>query len=267
MAQDESSSLEAWNRSKNELQITPEPGKLASIVSPANHLAPPVSETESRIMDKPNMKTKRRISLVPFWAFILVQFAGIHHSTLAGPPTWAPAYGRHHPPERYYYYDDRRRPRSHHRHDSNVLPWLGGALVAGYLIGNRCNREALGSVLGGTIGGLAGSRIGRGDGRTAATIAGALLGVLVGKSIGRSMDQVDHYCTGQTLEYARDRQTIQWQNPDTHTNYNVTPINTYEARDGRYCREYVTRSSIGGRQQETYGTACRQPDGSWQIVN
>ena len=33
-------------------------------------------------------------------------------------------------------------------------------------------------------------------------IAGALIGVLVGKSIGRHMDQVDQYCTGQTLEYA-----------------------------------------------------------------
>jgi surface antigen len=81
------------------------------------------------------------------------------------------------------------------------------------------------------------------------------------------MDQVDQYCTGQTLEYAQDQQTIQWQNPDTHASYNVTPINTYQAGDGRYCREYVTQSRIGGRLQETYGTACRQPDGSWQIVN
>jgi surface antigen len=165
------------------------------------------------------------------------------------------------------YYYDRRRPYPKRHHDSYILPWLGGAVVTGYLIGNRCNREALGTLLGGTIGGLAGSQIGRGDGRTAATIAGALLGALVGQSIGRSMDQVDHYCTGQTLEYAQDQQTIQWQNPDTRASYNVTPISTYEARDGRYCREYVTQSRIGGQLRESYGTACRQPDGSWQIVN
>ena len=208
----------------------------------------------------------RRLRLMPLLVVVLVPLASINDSALAGPPEWAPAYGRHHPRDRYYYDDRRRHYPRHHRGD-NILPWLGGAVVAGYLIGNRCNREALGSVLGGTLGGLAGSRIGRGDGRTAATIAGALLGIMVGKSIGRSMDQVDHYCTGQTLEYAQDRQSIQWQNPDTRANYSVTPINTYEARDGRYCREYVTQSYIGGRQQETYGTACRQPDGSWQIVN
>jgi surface antigen len=187
-------------------------------------------------------------------------------SALAGPPPWAPAYGRHQPKSHHHYDYDRRR---HHpkRHDHHILPWLGGAAVAGYLIGNQCNREALGAVLGGTLGGLAGSQIGRGDGRTAATIAGALLGVLVGKSIGRHMDQVDRYCTGQTLEYANDGQSIQWQNPDTRSSYNVTPVSTYESRDGRYCREYVTQSLVGGRQQQTYGTACRQADGSWQIVN
>jgi len=208
----------------------------------------------------------RRLRLLPL-LFVLLPFTGILDSVLAGPPQWAPAYGRHGPPGRHHYDYDRRRPYPRHHHDANILPWLGGAAVAGYLIGNRCNREALGSVLGGTLGGLAGSRIGRGDGRTAATIAGALLGVMIGKSIGRSMDQVDHYCTGQTLEYAQDRETIQWQNPDTHANYQVTPIETYQSREGRYCREYVTQSSIGGRLQETYGTACRQPDGSWQIVN
>jgi surface antigen len=218
-------------------------------------------------MDTSNINTKPRTRLLPFLVCLLVPLAGISDISLAGPPEWAPAYGRHHPRDRHYYEYDRRRPHSRHHHDTNILPWLGGAVVAGYLIGNRCNREALGSVLGATIGGLAGSRIGRGDGRTAATIAGALLGVLVGKSIGRSMDRVDHYCTGQTLEYARDRQTIQWQNPDTRASYNVTPIETYQARDGRYCREYITQSRIGGRLQEIYGTACRQPDGSWQIVN
>jgi surface antigen len=205
-------------------------------------------------MHKSNIKPKLTLGLLTFLLFMLLPLAIIENKTLAaGPPPWAPAHGRHHQPK--------------HHHDSHILPWLGGAVVAGYLIGNRCNREALGTVIGGTIGGLAGSQIGRGDGRTAATIAGALLGALVGKSIGRSMDQVDRYCTGQTLEYAQDQQTIQWQNPDTHASYNVTPINTYQAGDGRYCREYVTQSRIGGQLQETYGTACRQPDGSWQIVN
>lgn len=193
---------------------------------------------------------------------------------LAAPPGWAPAYGRHGPPA-YGRHGHQRPPRQRYdrrRYDrnrgySNILPWLGGAAVAGYLVGNRCNREALGSVLGGVVGGLAGSRVGKGDGRRAATIAGTLIGVLVGQSIGRNIDQVDRYCTGQTFEYAQDGQSIQWQNPDAGTAYNVTPINHFETGNGDFCREYTTQAMIGGRQQQTYGTACRQSDGSWQIVD
>lgn len=197
----------------------------------------------------------------------LLPILALSNPLLAAPPHWAPAYGRHghhqQPPVRHY----DRRHHDRYRGHSNILPWLGGAAVAGYLVGNRCNREAVGSVLGGVLGGLAGSNMGRGDGRRAATIAGALIGVLVGKSVGRHMDQVDQYCTGQTFEYAQDRQSIQWHNPDERTTYSVTPINHFQTRDGRYCREYTSQASIGGRQQQTYGTACRQPDGSWQIVD
>lgn len=34
-----------------------------------------------------------------------------------------------------------------------------------------------------------------------------------------------------------------------------------------YCREYTRHVTIGGVSQEAYGTACQQPDGSWQIMN
>ncbi len=211
----------------------------------------------------PLFNRRRGLRLLVACLFPILAFS---NPVLAGPPDWAPAYGRHghqqQPPKRHY---DRRHD-DRYRGNSNILPWLGGAAVAGYLVGNRCNREAIGSVLGGVLGGLAGSNAGRGDRRQAATIAGALIGVLVGKSIGRHMDTVDQYCTGQTFEYAQDSQSIQWHNPDDRTSYNVTPINHFQTRDGRYCREYSSQATIGGRQRQTYGTACRQPDGSWQIV-
>lgn len=35
----------------------------------------------------------------------------------------------------------------------------------------------------------------------------------------------------------------------------------------RYCREYYGPARIGGRIVQTYGNACLQPDGSWQIVD
>jgi hypothetical protein len=35
---------------------------------------------------------------------------------------------------------------------------------------------------------------------------------------------------------------------------------------GLTCREYQATATVGGRPQESYGTACLQPDGSWRIV-
>ena len=34
-----------------------------------------------------------------------------------------------------------------------------------------------------------------------------------------------------------------------------------------YCREYTSRSWVGGRSVETYGRACMEPDGSWRIAS
>ena len=33
------------------------------------------------------------------------------------------------------------------------------------------------------------------------------------------------------------------------------------------CREYRSAGMVGGRSEWVYGTACRQADGSWQIVD
>ena len=43
------------------------------------------------------------------------------------------------------------------------------------------------------------------------------------------------------------------------------PVQT-QARD-QYCREYTTEIMVNGQAQEAYGQACRQNDGSWQIVS
>ncbi|SVA64445.1 uncharacterized protein METZ01_LOCUS117299, partial [marine metagenome] len=36
---------------------------------------------------------------------------------------------------------------------------------------------------------------------------------------------------------------------------------------GSPCREFTTTVLIGGEEQQGYGTACRQSDGSWKIIN
>mgnify|MGYP003386597244 CR=1 FL=1 len=34
-----------------------------------------------------------------------------------------------------------------------------------------------------------------------------------------------------------------------------------------YCREYQRNVTVGNRNEQSYGTACRQPDGAWKVVS
>ena len=132
-------------------------------------------------------------------------------------------------------------------------------------------KEGLGGIGGAVLGGLAGSQVGSGSGRLWATGAGAVLGALVGSSIGRSLDDVDRLkmeqTTQATLEHVADHNTSTWTNPNTQHSGTITPVQTYQADSGQYCREFTQTVTIGGRTEEAYGTACRQPDGTWKIQN
>jgi surface antigen len=119
-------------------------------------------------------------------------------------------------------------------------------------------RQDVGVVTGGAIGALVGSQIGSGSGRAVAITAGALAGALIGGQIGRSMDRQDQQYVYQALDTNR---STSWVNPNTGNQYTVTPTST-----SGYCREYQTTAVIGGKTQNMYGKACRQPDGSWKAV-
>jgi hypothetical protein len=41
----------------------------------------------------------------------------------------------------------------------------------------------------------------------------------------------------------------------------------YQSENGQYCREYTSNINVGGQVKKTYGTACRQPDGQWRMMN
>jgi surface antigen len=74
-------------------------------------------------------------------------------------------------------------------------------------------------------------------------------------------DTVQH-----ALENNKTHQSSDWVNPDTGNSGGVTPVRTFTNAEGQPCREFVSTIIIGGEQQQGYGTACRQPDGTWQIV-
>lgn len=43
-------------------------------------------------------------------------------------------------------------------------------------------------------------------------------------------------------------------------------MRTFADTSGQPCREFQQTIVVAGQQQQGYGTACRQPDGSWRIV-
>ncbi len=72
--------------------------------------------------------------------------------------------------------------------------------------------------------------------------------------------------TYQSLENGRSGVALPWQDPNGQRGA-IIPEPAYQNRRGQYCREYTKEVQIGGRVQQAYGTACRMPDGQWQIVS
>ena len=126
-------------------------------------------------------------------------------------------------------------------------------------------------MLGGIAGGLLGSQVGGGKGKLIAVGAGALLGALVGSEIGKSLDNADRAAMQQStqtsLETAPSGTTSSWRNPDSGNYGTITPQPAYQSASGEYCREFQQTVTVGGREESAYGTACRQPDGTWKVVS
>jgi surface antigen len=129
-------------------------------------------------------------------------------------------------------------------------------------------KTAVGGLGGAAAGGLLGAALGGGSTGIA---AGTILGGLIGGAIGNRMDAADrdraNTAAAQALESSPSGQSVAWRNPDSGNAGAVTPVRTYQTSAGQYCREYTQTITVGGEKHQSYGTACRQPDGTWRIVS
>ena len=147
---------------------------------------------------------------------------------------------------------------------------LTGTLLSILVLSGCQSRQDIGRITGAAIGGLVGSQLGSGHGRLVAVSLGTLLGAELGEAIAADLDknqrhqvvkQVNH-----SLEYNKDGQTGRWKDPNESVTATTTPLTTYQRASGEYCREFQQEIEIGGQTERGYGTACRQPDGSWKII-
>ena len=129
-------------------------------------------------------------------------------------------------------------------------------------------KTTIGAVGGGTLGGLIAAAAGASPAAIAASVIG---GILVGGLVGNLLDQRDKRMAAEAqqkaLESAPSGAPVSWQNPDNGHKGTVTPIKTFQSSSGQYCREFQSDVTIGDQNEKAYGTACRQPDGSWRIVS
>ncbi|MDE1148396.1 MAG: RT0821/Lpp0805 family surface protein [Azospirillaceae bacterium] len=149
------------------------------------------------------------------------------------------------------------------------------ALMASSVLLSACDttggkNQTVGMLGGAAAGGLIGSQFGHGGGKLAMTGLGVLLGGLAGSSIGKRMDEADRAAMERNTQMAYTApvgQPIVWNNPNNDHQVVVTPVRDGTRNDGSYCREFQQTIVVAGEKQQGYGTACRQPDGSWKIVN
>jgi len=131
-------------------------------------------------------------------------------------------------------------------------------------------KQTGGTILGGIGGAAIGSQFGKGTGQVVGVAAGTLLGALLGSEVGRSLDKADLAYADRANAQAQSApigQPIRWNNPQSGNSGTVTPVRDgTDTATGAYCREFQQTVSIGGKTQQAYGTACRQPDGTWKVI-
>ena len=145
---------------------------------------------------------------------------------------------------------------------------LLGLLTAGCHVTGHGQKQTMGTLGGAAVGGLVGAQFGSGGGQVAAAIGGALIGGLIGSHIGQQLDEADRIRAQQAMNQAHAApigQQIAWNNPNTGNSGTITPVRDGTSGGGQYCREYQQTIVVGGKSEQAYGTACRQPDGSWEI--
>ena len=134
------------------------------------------------------------------------------------------------------------------------------------------SKQEAGAATGALLGAALGYGLGKGHSDKELAIAlGAIFGAVAGARLGAQLDEKDRLMAAQNLQHSLentpDGTTTAWKNPNSGHSGASSPTKTTVAASGTPCREFVTEIIVGGKTQQGYGTACRQADGSWKIMN
>jgi surface antigen len=131
-------------------------------------------------------------------------------------------------------------------------------------------KGASGTVGGAAAGAIVGNVLAGSGNRVAGTVIGAAVGGFLGNRIGAALDDEDkrraYAAQMQALETGPSGAPVAWRNPDSGRYGSVVPGPAYQA-NGATCRSYSQTIYFDGNPQAARGAACRNPDGSWTVVN
>ncbi|MGC8536836.1 MAG: RcnB family protein [Rhizomicrobium sp.] len=129
--------------------------------------------------------------------------------------------------------------------------------------------DPAGVLVGALIGGLIGHTASHG--RTGATVAGVVVGGAVGAALTSNLNCEDRsyayktYYTG--FNAGRPNRNYHWRNPSNNHRGTFRVGRYYNDPDGFRCATYSQTAYVGRERHLANGRACRQPDGTWAIVN
>ncbi len=128
--------------------------------------------------------------------------------------------------------------------------------------------ETVGTLGGAAGGALIGSQFGGGSGKLATTALGTIVGAFAGRAIAQRLDgNSESRAAAAERDAVTRNQTITWNNPQGRSEGSVQPLRTYQNGSGQTCRDYTHTINVEGKRETARGTACRQSDGTWQLVS
>jgi hypothetical protein len=68
----------------------------------------------------------------------------------------------------------------------------------------------------------------------------------------------------KVLEKHVSGETVVWENPDSGSSGEITPVRTFKSSKGQWCREYSANAWLGENQEFQRAIACREAGGLWK---
>ncbi len=125
----------------------------------------------------------------------------------------------------------------------------------------------VGAVLGGLLGNAAGGRRDSGGATVAGVIAGGAIGAMLSSNLSCEDRSYAYRTYSDGFNAGRSNATYQWKNPSADHRGELRVGTYYDDPDGFRCANYTQKIYVNGRPQEAQGRACRQPDGSWAMLD